>query len=361
MKLLEKIRKIQSGIKSKSPKNTPLKKIPWSDTAPVLINGKPSKRLMVVVVSKGCVWAKKACGPCTMCNFWFVCSEKASNKQIVELFKKEIEKYNFEKEEIEEIDVFNSGSFLNDAEIPEEVRREIIKIVSNIKSIKKVMVESRPEYVNERKLKELRKILGKKELEVAIGLESSDDFVRGVLINKGFDLESFEKAVKIIKKSGATLFAYALVKPPFLTEKESIKDTINTIKYVFSVGKKLNLKTKVALEPVFIKPHTLVHELYKKKMYSHVWLWSVIEILKQTSKLGNIQVGLSSECMEWNEMPKNCEKCTKKTINLLLEYNKNPDLSLFRNLNCECKKDWEKILNKKSIPLKKRVENYLKI
>ncbi len=360
LELLKKIQKIQADIKSKSPQNLPLKEVPWSGIAPTLIDGKPSKRLMIIVVARGCAWAKKGSGPCTMCNFWSVCSEKASNKQIIELFEKEINKYNFKKEEIEEIDIFNSGSFLNDTEIPEEVRVEIMKIISDIKSIKKVMIESRSEYINEQKLKELKKILGKKELEVAIGLESSDDFVRNILINKGSNLKSFEKAAKIIKKSRTTLFAYALVKPPFLTEKEALKDTINTIKYVFSIGKKLNLKTKVALEPVFIKPHTLVHELYKKEMYSHVWLWSMIVILKQTSKLGNIQVGLSSEGMEWNEMPRNCEKCTKKIINLLLEYNKNPDLSLFRNLNCECKEEWKKLFRGNPIPIKIKVENYLK-
>ena len=358
--LLKKVQKKQEVIKSKSPKNTPLKKIPWSDTSPTLINGKPSKRVMVIIAAKGCAWAKRGSGPCTMCNFWFVCSKKASNSQIVELFKKEVNKYDFQKEGIEEIDIFNAGSFLNNAEISREAAKKIMKIISGIKPIKKVMIESRPEYINEKKIKELKKILGGKELEVGIGLESSDDFVREVLINKGFNLNSFKNAVKIIKESGATLFAYALVKPIFLTEKEAIEDAVNTIKYIFLVGRKFKVKTRVALEPVFIKPHTLVYELYNKKVYSHVWLWSIIEILKQTSKLGNIQVGLSLENMAWHEMPRNCRECSGNVTGAIKEFNKSQKVKVFNMLSCKCQKDWHKEIAKKSISLRERVEKDIK-
>jgi radical SAM enzyme (TIGR01210 family) len=214
-------------------------------------------------------------------------------------------------------------------------------------------------YINEKKLQYLKKILGKKEIEVAIGLESSGNFIRNVIINKKLSLKAFEKSVRIIKKAGATLFVYALVKPPFLTERESIKDAIKTIKYSFKLGKKLNLKTKVALEPVFIKPNTLVYELYKKRKYSHVWLWSIIEILKQTYKSGQIQIGLSSEGMKWNEMPKNCKRCTSKIIKLLNRYNAAQDVKIFENFNCKCKKSWEKEINRKVPPLRKRIDNYI--
>jgi radical SAM enzyme (TIGR01210 family) len=144
--LLEQIRNMQKRIKEKSPQEIPLKEVSWSEIAPALINEKPTKRLMIIAVSRGCEWAKKATGPCTMCNFWYVCSKKATTDKIVYFFKKEIGKFNFEKEGIEEIDIFNSGSFLNDREMPKEARLRLFKIVSRIDLIKKVMIESRPEY-----------------------------------------------------------------------------------------------------------------------------------------------------------------------------------------------------------------------
>ena len=54
-------------------------------------------------------------------------------------------------------------------------------------------------------------------------------------LNKGFSLAQFEKAAKIIIDN-LYLRTYVMLKPPFLTEKESIDEAIKTIEYVFSLG-----------------------------------------------------------------------------------------------------------------------------
>lgn len=332
----------------------------WSGIAPTNIEGKPSRRLMITLVAKGCEWARKG-GPCTMCNYWIQSNPDISSKNIVNQFKNEILKYDFEKEKIEEIDVFNSGSFLNDNEVPEKTGIEIMKIISKIKIIKKVFVSSRPEYVNanEEKLKRFKIILKNRILEVGMGLESSDDFVRETCINKGFNLETFEKAMKILKKTGARALVYVTIKPAFLTEKESIRDAIKTAKDTFKISKDLKIKAKVAFEPVFIKSPSIVYNLYKKRVYSRVWLWSIIEILKQVSDAGEVQVGISPEGMEWHDTPGNCKKCNVKVSKAIMEYNETKDLSAFKNINCSCKEEWKKELKIKAPPIKKRISQYL--
>lgn len=351
--------KIKNPIKQtkKTIKPKDLNKAQWSEIAHTNINGKPSKRLMALQIAKGCRWAKTG-GPCFMCNFWTRNNEKVSTENIINQFKNNIKKYDFQKQKIEELDAFYAGSFLNNRELPEKARIKIMEIAANIKPIKKVMIESRPEYVKKQKIEKIKNILGKKAFEIAIGLESSQNFTRKYCINKGFSLKSFEKAAQIIKKSGATLLAYVLVKPPFLTEKESIEDAIKTIKYVFNLSKKLKLKTTVALEPVFIKHPSLVYELYKKGLYRHIWLWSIIKILKKTHKLGNIQIGLSSEGMNYYEMPRNCKKCTKKILDAIVKYNSLQKITVLNSINCRCTKNWENELRKKIIPLKKRILNF---
>lgn len=355
---IKKIREIIKQIPIRKMTYEDLNKAAWSGIALTNIQRKPSKRLMIVLIARGCRWVK-AGGPCAMCDYWIQHDENVSSENIVNQFKNEITKYNFKKEKIEQIDIFNSGSFLNDNEVPEEARIEIIKIISDIKPIKKVLIESRPEYIDKEKIKRLTTTLDKRVLEIGIGLESSDKFVRETCINKGFNLKSFEKAVEIIKKAGATLLVYVLVKPPFLTEKEAIDDAVETIKHAFKLGKNLGIRTKIALEPVLIKSPSLVYYLYKKDLYNHVWLWSIVEILKQVSTLGDIQVGVSPEGMEWHEMPGNCKKCTQRIIDVIVEYNRSQDIDLFNDLDCKCIEKWKKELERKYPSLHRRVEEFL--
>lgn len=317
----------------------------WSGIEKTNIFRKPSKRLMIVLIAKGCEWAKNG-GPCTMCNYWICSSKKVTTENLVNQFKNEIAKYDFAKIGIEEIDLFNSGSFLNDDEVSEKARIEIMRIISRIETVKKVLIESRPEYITKEKITRIKNFLREKILEIGIGLETSSDSIREKYINKGFDLKSFTKAVKIIKNGGALLLVHVLIKPPFLTEQEAITDTITTTKYIFRLGKKLKIQVKVALEPVIIKKPSLVYQLWEKGKYKKVWLWSIIEILKQTYGLGNVQVGLSSEGMKWQEFPVNCKKCSKKIIDAILKFNQYQNISVFNKIDCDCKKDWEKELNK---------------
>lgn len=332
-------------------------KTSWSGIETINFEGKPGKKLMMVLVSKGCGWAFKGNGPCTMCNFWIQCDKNISSEDIIAQFRNELARYDFKKEQIKEIDIFNSGSFFNDNEIPERARIEIMKAISQFPSVKNVVVESRPEYLKGGKIKKLKKILGEKGLEIALGLESSDDFIRETIIKKGFNLKDFENAVKIIKKTKTELRVYVIIKPLALTEKETIKDAIRTAKYVFSVGKKMNIDTEVQLEPVFVKPPSLVFTAWKKDQYRAVWLWSVIEIIKKVSRYGKIHVGIDPEGMSWNEMPRNCEKCTSGVIEAIKEFNVNQKATTFKGLKCECIEKWRRDLGEEPLPIKERVRD----
>lgn len=334
-------------------------KTPWSGIEKINLEGKPAKKLMTVLTCRGCEWASKGKGPCTMCNFWIQRDKNISVDAIIDQFKKELARYDFKKKQIREIAIFNSGSFFNDNEMPEKARIEITKAIAQLSSVKNVVVESRPEYIEERSVKKLKKILGEKDLEIAIGLESSDNFIREKVINKGFDLKDFENTVKVIKKTKSKLRVYVLIKPLILTEKETIKDAIQTTKYVFKVGKKMKVETEIQLEPVFVKPPSLVFTAWKKDQYRAAWLWSVVEIIKEVSKYGKIHVGIDPEGMNWNEMPRNCEKCTPKFIEAIKKFNMDQKTNSLKRLKCECVEKWRRDLGEKPLQIKERVRDLL--
>ena len=237
--------------------------------------------------------------------------------------------------------LYNMGSFLNDYEIPSKARKEILEIINKNKDIKKITLESRPEYVTKEHLEELKKLIPNKMIEIGMGLESSDDFVREVIINKGNILKDFKRTVKLIRVNKLNSLAYIQVKPPFLTEKEAIKDAIKTAKFCFNLG-----LDAISFEPTSLQKFTLPYYLFKKEKYRVSWLWSVIEIARKTSKLGEIRLGGYEYLPKPDITAFNCKKCSTKIKSLIDQFNGTYDITIFDNCHCKCKNIWEKELIK---------------
>lgn len=320
----------------------------YAEVVPAYLDGKTINRLMLELRTSGCRHALRPEGGCTFCGFWQRSAKggKVSTEVIVQQFETEFKAHNFSKENIQEIDLFISGSFLSDMEMPKEARFKIFKEIAKNPDLKKVLIESRPEFINKESINELEQILGDKILEIGIGLETADDKLREKL-KKGFTKEDYEKAVKILSKSGARLLTYVLLKPMPMVEKDAVQDSIETIKYIFDVGKKFDIKATASLETVFVPAHTPLEKEYQSGNYKVAKLWSIIEVLKQCHNLGTIKVGLSAEGLaEKGKIPANCERCDSKVRTAIVEFNKTQNIKVFDGLDCDCKRDCEKDLEK---------------
>jgi radical SAM enzyme (TIGR01210 family) len=138
-------------------------------------------------MSNGCEWALTGAHGCTMCGH--LAKQTRENRLIsahdhISQFEKEFKKIDFKEYPL--VNIFNNGSFLNDNEIAPHARTEILKMVNADPDIKMLVIESRPEFVTEDKIKGLRRLLPGKWVEVAIGLELKDDYYRILCLNKGF-------------------------------------------------------------------------------------------------------------------------------------------------------------------------------
>ena len=67
-------------------------------------------------------------------------------------------------------------------------------------------------------------------MQVAIGLESTDPSILKNSVNKNYDFEDFREAAKLLRENGISVRTYLLLKPPFLTENEALRDrfTVST-------------------------------------------------------------------------------------------------------------------------------------
>jgi len=325
--------------------NDAINKAVLSEITPININGKESTRLMIVLRTKGCSYARKF-GGCKHCNLIRNSNQSVTIDNLKRQLETELGEYKTRK--FEHLDLLTLGSFFDEEEIPSEFFRYALTYISEIKSLKKVMVESRPEFVTREKIKEAVNTLGDVKLEVGIGIESSDEFIRSSGLNKGFSLSEVENAVKILAEFDVELVGYVLVKPIGLNEEKAIEDSVKTIEYVFSLGKKHNVRTRIALEPFYVPKSLSVEIKYKYGEYQPVKLWSVMEVIKRTNHLGNIFVGLNDEGLsDKGLMASNCDSCSPKVIGALNKYNGTNDLNFLKNLNCSCKEEWENKIKKK--------------
>ena len=288
------------------------------------IDGKILDSLTIILRTKGCFWADKK--GCVMCGFSAESSDLVSDDDIFNQFS-----YAIKDKDVECVKIYTSGSFLDENEISIQVRKRIIEEFDK-KSIKKVVVESRPEFITMENLSMLDD-----RFIIAIGLETANDYIRNKIINKGFTFSDYERACNQIHSLEMEVKTYLLLKPPFLIERDAISDTI------WSGLKCSEYSDYVSINPCNIQKNTRLERLWFERGYRPPRLWSCLEVLKNLTRIGlPIQmdpVGAGNE-----RGPHNCGRCDQKIAQAIRDFSLNSDPTLIENLDCECKEIWREVL-----------------
>lgn len=291
------------------------------------IQGKEGKALSIILPTIGCRWRR-----CNMCSYF----EDSPSDPSIDLFNVFVDEFNsaYDKE-IRKVKIFTSGSFLDPKEVNQDCAKKIITFLSE-RGIPEVTLESRPEYIKKDYLEELVGI--GVQIEVAIGLESSNNRILQHSINKGFTFEDFLSASEVLKKLGIKNKAYIMIKPPFVTEKEAIHDAINS---AISIE---NIADVISFNPMTVHKNTIVEYLWNKGEYSPPWGWSILEILKETSNL-RPDIICHPVAFGRSRGPKNCKICNREIEKRILDFSLKNDPKILE-YGCECKKEWEEELLK---------------
>jgi hypothetical protein len=132
------------------------------------------------------------------------------------------------------------------------------------------------------------------------------------------------------------------LKPIHVAEKPAINEAIDTITYAFQIG-----SYEVALESGFIQQGTVMELLYNRGDYRSPWLWSIIEVVRKTYRLGPVTIGGFEDEPPPIDIPYNCQECSPRIMGLFEEYKKTHDVRLFDGLECQCKADWLRTITEK--------------
>ena len=325
-----------------------------TDIREEVFQGKNYNRAVMYLLSNGCQWALKNGNGCTMCGHLAKQtrqSKRITAEEFIQQFRMELKKIDFSQYPL--LNLYNNGSILNEEEIPPEALKEILKMINRQHNIKMLVLETRPEFVSEKKIKEIKHLVPDKHVEIAVGLEIKDDLLRTVCINKGFSLNQYQRAADIITRY-LNLRTYVLLKPPFLTEKEAVDNAVETIKYAFAMG-----SNTVSLEACTIQDYTLVKYLADNGLYKTPWLWSILEVIKGAAGHGKLVIGLFQFFPSPLKVPYNCHRCSSAFMETTRQYNRTLDVGIFDRLTCRCKTQWEKEIKKEHPTFQERLKNIL--
>ena len=124
-----------------------------------------NKTYQLLFMSCGCENA------CTFCNYGF------DYNLTLEMVKPELQKIRLEDFDIVELELEANGSFLSEREIPYDLFLEILHFVSH-RNIPVITMETHYNTITEKKLQDIRRILGEEqEIQFEMGFESADENV----------------------------------------------------------------------------------------------------------------------------------------------------------------------------------------
>ncbi|MFG1519537.1 MAG: archaeosine biosynthesis radical SAM protein RaSEA [Thermoplasmataceae archaeon] len=234
------------------------------------LNGNREKTAVAIFRTTGCSWYNFS--SCSMCGYFNDVSRSVNASDL----KKQIDFISDQIGEVKSIKIFTSGSFLDPREIPLDVRDYFFNVIGH--RMDKVLIESRTEYLTDRNLAGLSDYADR--IRIAIGVESTNDLIIRDSINKGTNYSKFLESAKTVRRMGFETRSYLLLKPPFISEVQAVRDTIRSVEMVSAYS------NDVSINPMNIQRNTYVEYLWKKGLYRPPRLWSLADVLLNSSDFG---------------------------------------------------------------------------
>ena len=204
-------------IGQRGPKNPldPYRPYAWLLEKERAADGSLVDGLTIFLTNKECPWR------CLMCDLWQNTLDEtvpagAISEQIDFAFG-QTERECSDLAELQQIKLYNAGSFFDAQAIPEDEEAVISK---RLAKFSRVIVESHPALIGDRCLRFRDRLNG--QLEIALGLETVHPEAL-VKLNKRVSLEQFRDAADFITRHEIALRTFVLLQPPFIPVDESVE------------------------------------------------------------------------------------------------------------------------------------------
>ncbi len=283
---------------------------------------------VLILRTRGCYWADVK--GCSMCGYAKdTLGRSASPAELGEQLARALSRY----AGAPYVKVYTSGSFLDDREVDPASREAIARAFAG--RARRLLFESLPEFVTPEALRPLLQAFPG-ELEVALGLETTDAGVLARYVHKTATPQEYLAAAERARVLGLRTKAYLLLKPPYLAESEAIEDVVRSIRVAAPSFDTLSVN------PVHIQNGTVVEALYHRGRYRPPWLWSVVEVLRRGSEVrGGSRLVSFPTAGGLPRGPHNCGACDARVLAAIEEASLSQEFTGLAELACGCRTTWE--------------------
>jgi radical SAM enzyme (TIGR01210 family) len=283
-------------------------------------SGRTVEVMVMILRTNGCSWSKK--GGCTMCGYASASMKDVTSDDLMKQIDQAMQRYNNEPF----VKIYTSGSFLDENEVPKDVRDHIF---DKFKDTERILFESRPEFVTDAVMRTLPK-----SVTIALGLESSDPDVLSVSIRKGFTPDDSRNAGMMIRRAGLKVRTYLLLKPLYMSERDAIEDTVS------SIGFADGFSDEISVNPVNVQKFTLIERIWKKGDYRPPWLWSLIEVMGRCAGTVNARLLSSPSGGGTQRGVHNCGTCDADALNAIEKFSFSQNIKDLDVNPCQCRNAW---------------------
>lgn len=310
--------------------------------------------------SDGCELSKR--GYCIMCNYGSgkkqLCLAQVKSG-LDDIFK------NYTYEQYINYMTFGcNGSILDVNELSEDCFDYLLDYISQY-NIGTVCFETFYSTVTAEKLAKIKEKLADISVDIELGFESADNFIRENCYLKFINNEIFKDKIALIHKYNMTCVVNLMYGAPFCSLKEQNNDLEKSIKWCLENG-----VDYICVFPMIIKNDTLLAQIYDLGFAKPAYLYGLVDIITKIpdDKLNRINFlwfsNYEGAASYIKAVPYACEKCNKQILDFLNKFGKSNlaerihlKQTLPLPINCHCIEQYQNELANETFTTEQQINN----